>query len=338
MAAGKHHLVLYESFCGAILGSQFELLRFVRSDNHFDLYTARALYDPAQTYEVSAYSFWAVSGKFKDYRVRSLKRKQGGCDHICSIQQSGRLWVVCTEEHHAQPLMQDPSRLKPSRSTTLAGLRSGTAVLDQTFPALPITQTQRCHVIKSQFRRIGPTYAEVCKRKNQDISQKDATEAEGITSQPNSLRKEAKRMRQRDARAAKRASFRMSNVTSWGIWYHPASAVYGSVQGQYFQVTAQGVRVLRRVDNNLINGTKLLRVAGLAGFPGLLDMQSKDVHYTDTAGCCGCSDLKGVWIPLERALYLANKLGVAKTLYPLFEQLKVGNRLRHQYLSGWSHV
>ncbi|KAJ5026852.1 hypothetical protein PSV08DRAFT_389873 [Bipolaris maydis] len=82
-----------------------------------------------------------------------------------------------------------------------------------------------------------------------------------------------------------------------------------------FQVEARGVCVARREDNHMINGTKLLSVAGLGRGrrDGILKSE-KTRHVVKT----GPMHLKGVWIPFERALALANKEKITELLYPLF--------------------
>lgn len=73
--------------------------------------------------------------------------------------------------------------------------------------------------------------------------------------------------------------------------------------------------VTRRLDNNLINGTKLLNAAGVTRGrrDGILKAE-KERHVVRTGGM----GYKGVWIPFERALELAKQLGVLDTLYPIF--------------------
>jgi hypothetical protein len=82
-----------------------------------------------------------------------------------------------------------------------------------------------------------------------------------------------------------------------------------------FQVDAKGISVARRDDNQMINGTKLLGVAGLtrARRDGILKNE-KTRHVVKV----GLMHLKGVWIPFERALELANKEKITELLYPLF--------------------
>lgn len=82
-----------------------------------------------------------------------------------------------------------------------------------------------------------------------------------------------------------------------------------------FQVEAKGVCVARREDNNMVNGTKLLNVAGMTRGrrDGILKTE-KERHVVKV----GAMHLKGVWIPFERALAFASKENITDTLYPLF--------------------
>ncbi|KAF2036131.1 apses-domain-containing protein, partial [Setomelanomma holmii] len=82
-----------------------------------------------------------------------------------------------------------------------------------------------------------------------------------------------------------------------------------------YQVDALGVTVARRADNNMINGTKLLNVAGMTRGrrDGILKSE-KIRHFVKV----GAMQLKGVWIPLERALEFANKEKITDKLFPLF--------------------
>lgn len=82
-----------------------------------------------------------------------------------------------------------------------------------------------------------------------------------------------------------------------------------------FHVEARGVCVARREDNHMINGTKLLNVAGMTrGHRDGILKSEKIRHVVKIAPM----HLKGVWIPFERALEFANKEKITELLYPLF--------------------
>lgn len=82
-----------------------------------------------------------------------------------------------------------------------------------------------------------------------------------------------------------------------------------------FQVEARGISVARREDNDMINGTKLLNVAGMTR--GRRDgmLKAEKVRHVVKIGAM---HLKGVWIPFDRAAAFAQKEGIADLLYPLF--------------------
>lgn len=92
-----------------------------------------------------------------------------------------------------------------------------------------------------------------------------------------------------------------------------------------FQVEAKGVCVARRDDNHMINGTKLLNVAGMTR--GRRDgiLKSEKLRHVVKIGPM---HLKGVWIPFERALDFANKEKITELLYPLFVH-NIGALLYH---------
>lgn len=80
-------------------------------------------------------------------------------------------------------------------------------------------------------------------------------------------------------------------------------------------VEFQRTSVTRRFDNNMINGTKLLNASGITR--GRRDgvLKGEKVRHVVKVGGM---DFKGVWIPYERALSIAQAEGVLDNLYPLF--------------------
>ncbi|CDH54118.1 apses transcription factor [Lichtheimia corymbifera JMRC:FSU:9682] len=83
-----------------------------------------------------------------------------------------------------------------------------------------------------------------------------------------------------------------------------------------YQVDAKGICVARRADNQMVNGTKLLNVVGMSRGKrdGILKNERGRVVIK-----VGAMHLKGVWISLHRAKFLANKFRIADLIYPLFE-------------------
>ncbi|KAI8074149.1 transcription regulator HTH, apses-type DNA-binding domain-containing protein, partial [Gongronella butleri] len=82
-----------------------------------------------------------------------------------------------------------------------------------------------------------------------------------------------------------------------------------------FQVDANGICVARREDNDMINGTKLLNVAGMSRGKrdGILKNEKGRVVVK-----VGAMHLKGVWITFERAKALSAQFKIQEILYPLF--------------------
>ncbi|MCJ1309408.1 hypothetical protein MMC25_003067 [Agyrium rufum] len=92
-----------------------------------------------------------------------------------------------------------------------------------------------------------------------------------------------------------------------------------------FQVEVKGICVARREDNHMINGTKLLNVAGMTR--GRRDgiLKSEKIRHVVKIGPM---HLKGVWIPFDRALDFANREKITEILYPLFVH-NIGALLYH---------
>ncbi|KAG2184146.1 hypothetical protein INT44_009161 [Umbelopsis vinacea] len=82
-----------------------------------------------------------------------------------------------------------------------------------------------------------------------------------------------------------------------------------------YQVDAKGICVARRQDNDMVNGTKLLNVAGMSRGKrdGILKNEKGRVVVK-----VGAMHLKGVWITFARAKMLAVQYKIADALYPLF--------------------
>lgn len=90
-----------------------------------------------------------------------------------------------------------------------------------------------------------------------------------------------------------------------------------------------GNYVARRQDNDQINGTKLLNITRITRGKrdGILkNEKSRQVVKTGTIS------LKGVWIPLDRAMVLARQFGIEQALYPLFET-NVGDYVENSAMS-----
>ncbi|KAG0042510.1 hypothetical protein BGZ83_000386 [Gryganskiella cystojenkinii] len=81
-----------------------------------------------------------------------------------------------------------------------------------------------------------------------------------------------------------------------------------------FQVDVKGVCVARRSDNNMVNGTKLLNVVGMSRGKrdGILKNEKGRIVVK-----VGAMHLKGVWIPLDRAVHHAKAHNIEDSLHPL---------------------
>lgn len=82
-----------------------------------------------------------------------------------------------------------------------------------------------------------------------------------------------------------------------------------------YQVDAKGICVARRQDNDMVNGTKLLNVAGMSRGKrdGILKNEKGRVVVK-----VGAMHLKGVWVTFSRAKTLASQYKISDILYPLF--------------------
>lgn len=91
------------------------------------------------------------------------------------------------------------------------------------------------------------------------------------------------------------------------------------------QANCRRYKLIDLIDNHMINGTKLLNVAGMTR--GRRDgiLKSEKLRHVVKIGPM---HLKGVWIPFERALEFANKEKITDLLYPLFVH-NIGGLLYH---------
>ncbi|SGZ52806.1 CIC11C00000004193 [Sungouiella intermedia] len=94
-----------------------------------------------------------------------------------------------------------------------------------------------------------------------------------------------------------------------------ATLYWEEEQTTCYQVRAHNVVVSRRENDNYINGTKLLNVTGMTRGKrdGMLKIEKGRLVVRN-----GSMNLKGVWIPFNRAIEIARNEGVDHLLYPLF--------------------
>ncbi|KAJ2593836.1 hypothetical protein EV177_008488 [Coemansia sp. RSA 1804] len=104
-------------------------------------------------------------------------------------------------------------------------------------------------------------------------------------------------------------------------YYPPARArltttLWEDEQTLVYQVDCRGICVARRHDDNMINGTKLLNVVGMSR--GKRDGILKNEKGRRVVKV-GPMHLKGVWIPFDRARFLAEQFKVLDVLFPIFQ-------------------
>lgn len=82
-----------------------------------------------------------------------------------------------------------------------------------------------------------------------------------------------------------------------------------------YQVKANRIVVSRKGKDDFVNGTKLLNVTGMSRGrrDGILKVEKGRRVIRN-----GSMNLKGVWIPYDRALEIARNEGIKDLLYPLF--------------------
>lgn len=119
----------------------------------------------------------------------------------------------------------------------------------------------------------------------------------------------------------KSSSSSAANLFKEGInYYKPvkpmiATTYWDDQKTICYQVESHGIFVSRRDDNNYVNGTKLLNVAGMSRGKRDGILKSERVK---TVVRIGAMNLKGVWLPFERASEIARNEGIDELLYPLF--------------------
>ena len=85
--------VPYESHIGAILGSQFRISAFIRSEACYDIYALGDLFQKQDCF-AKAYTIRGTKGKERDARLKNLKRSTNNACLMASIDQNGQKWLV----------------------------------------------------------------------------------------------------------------------------------------------------------------------------------------------------------------------------------------------------
>ncbi|KAG0737766.1 hypothetical protein G6F57_009865 [Rhizopus arrhizus] len=81
-----------------------------------------------------------------------------------------------------------------------------------------------------------------------------------------------------------------------------------------YQVEVKGICVSRRQDNDMVNCTKLLNLANLSRTRREAILNNEEYRVVNRVGSMA---LKGVWLPFDKAKYLAETYGLTDILYPL---------------------
>ncbi|KAJ1938925.1 hypothetical protein FBU59_004290, partial [Linderina macrospora] len=111
-----------------------------------------------------------------------------------------------------------------------------------------------------------------------------------------------------------------SAIAAANAYYPPrarlTTTLWEDEQTLVYQVDCRGICVARRHDDNTINGTKLLNVVGMSR--GKRDGILKNEKGRRVVKV-GPMHLKGVWIPFERARFLAEQFKIVDVLFPIFQ-------------------
>jgi hypothetical protein len=122
----RHHetpLVLpYENFVGAFLAPAYRIRRFLRQENHGEVYTVTHFVRPQADFEAKVYNMKALSHNMYNYRVRDIKRLERNVGHIETIRQGGRRIVISAAvlERPDGTTQQDPLRCTGTHDYQLA--------------------------------------------------------------------------------------------------------------------------------------------------------------------------------------------------------------------------
>lgn len=100
---------------------------------------------------------------------------------------------------------------------------------------------------------------------------------------------------------------------------HPLQATLWEEEGTLlFHVHLNNIEVSRREDNHMVNGTTLLKAAGWTSERANMLLEMERIKHVVDLQDQKLEHLSGTWIPFNRALEVANEVGVVERLYPLF--------------------
>jgi hypothetical protein len=137
----------HENFIGAILGGAFQIVKFLRSENHGDVYAVEDLSSTAIRYEAKAYILRGIPRRTRDYRVRNLKKLASKPSFICSFDQLGKKFVINRQEEKGEELPTTWSQASNNKTFKLGIIgRRNTPEFDNAFPRLsPICESISTH-------------------------------------------------------------------------------------------------------------------------------------------------------------------------------------------------
>ena len=86
----------YESYTGFILEGIYRIKHFIRSEPHYDVFSAESLDNSNEEYEIRAYTLRGLSPKLRNYRVKKFKTccEKGKSLLETKIEERGRNWLV----------------------------------------------------------------------------------------------------------------------------------------------------------------------------------------------------------------------------------------------------
>jgi hypothetical protein len=128
----------YENFIGAVLGGAFRILKFLRSENHSDVYAVEDLSSTVIRYEAKAYILRGVPRRTRDYCVRNLKKLASEPTFICSFDQLGRKFVINRLDEKGEEVRTTWPQASNNKAFKLGAIgRRNTPEFDNAFPKLP---------------------------------------------------------------------------------------------------------------------------------------------------------------------------------------------------------
>ncbi|GAA5878668.1 hypothetical protein JCM8547_005115 [Rhodosporidiobolus lusitaniae] len=197
---------------------------------------------------------------------------------------------------------------KPLPKRTGASQFAPTATGVTRGPALVETATTTAASVKAAFTSVELAAREV---EAEEVEEQEKEQERGKAEQEKPKRREERPVYTTPGtkKGGKKAGKgKLEPIVSSTLWEDERTIV--------MQVLVDGHVVARRADNDWVNSTKLLNMAGLTR--GKRDMYLKN-EPERIVFRRGALHLKGVWLPLDAAARLAKSYSLFDRLYPLFE-------------------